>query len=107
MARTTKPLTNTEVKSAKARDKEYTLSDGEGLQLRVRANGTKNWFLNYYRPHTKKRAIIGLGQYPNVSLADARKVRGEYRALIAKVIAPQVYRSDGRMRLEEAHHNTL
>ena len=34
MANTT-PLTNTEVKQAKAKDKVYKLSDGDGLQLRV------------------------------------------------------------------------
>jgi len=33
MARTTKPLTNTEVKQDKARDKIYTLSDVESLQF--------------------------------------------------------------------------
>jgi len=41
MARTTKPLTNTEVKQAKPRSKVYTWSDGGGLQLRVKPNGTK------------------------------------------------------------------
>ena len=39
MARTTKPLTNTEVKQAKPKDKVYSLSDGGGLQLRVKPNG--------------------------------------------------------------------
>jgi len=33
MAKITKPLTNTEVKQAKPRDKDYTLLDGGGLQL--------------------------------------------------------------------------
>ena len=31
MARTTKPLTNTEVKQAKPKEKIYTLSNGGGL----------------------------------------------------------------------------
>ncbi len=39
MARLTKPLTHTEVSQAKPRDKVYTLSDGGGLQLRVKPNG--------------------------------------------------------------------
>ena len=33
MARITKPLTNTEIERAKPKEKEYTLSDGQGLYL--------------------------------------------------------------------------
>jgi hypothetical protein len=47
MAKTTKPLTNTEVKQAKPKDKDYTLLDGDGLQLRVKTTGTKSWLFNY------------------------------------------------------------
>ncbi len=41
MARITKPLTSTEVKQAKPREKVFTLSDGSGLQLRVKPNDPK------------------------------------------------------------------
>lgn len=47
MATRTTPLTNTEVKQAKAKDKQYKLSDGDGLQLRVMPNGSKQWLLDY------------------------------------------------------------
>ena len=50
MARTTKPLTNTEVQQAKPKEKEFNLVDGDGLALRVKPNGSKLWILNYYRP---------------------------------------------------------
>lgn len=43
MARTTKPLTNTEVDKAKARDKPYTLTDGNGLFLLIMPSGVKTW----------------------------------------------------------------
>ena len=43
MAIRTKPLTNTEVKQAKPKDKIYKLSDGNGLQLRIMPNGSKQW----------------------------------------------------------------
>ena len=45
MAKTTKQLTDTEVKTAKAKDKEYNLADGKGLALRVKPTGTKTWIL--------------------------------------------------------------
>ena len=50
MARTTNPLTNTQVKQAKPVDKLYKLSDGDGLQLWVKPNGSKSWLLDYTNP---------------------------------------------------------
>lgn len=41
MPKTTKQLTNTEVKLAKPRDKEYSLADSRGLYLRIKPNGSK------------------------------------------------------------------
>lgn len=93
MARTT-TLTNTEVKQAKPKDKVYKLSDGGGLQLRVKTNGTKSWLLDYFKPFTKKRTSLGLGAYPEVSLAEARKKRVATRELLAKDIDPKEYKDD-------------
>ncbi len=87
MAKITKPLTNTEVKQAKARDKEYNLSDGDGLQLRVKPSGSKLWLFNYQRPINKKKANLSLGKYPALSLADARKLREQARSLLANDIS--------------------
>jgi hypothetical protein len=41
MARRTASRTNTEVDKAKPKDKVYKLADGEGLQLRIKPNGSK------------------------------------------------------------------
>ena len=79
MANTTRPLTNTEVKQAKPRQKEYNLADGNGLALRIKPNGSKYWIFNYSRPHTKRRANISFGIYPDLSLANARKQRDSAR----------------------------
>ena len=46
MANTTKPLTNTEVKQSKPKEKEYNLADGNGLYLRVKPNGTQVYSKN-------------------------------------------------------------
>jgi hypothetical protein len=64
MGKLTKPLTNTEVNQAKAKDKLYKLSDGKGLLLRVKPNGLKIWVFDYYKPHTKSRTSIGFGTNP-------------------------------------------
>jgi len=94
MAKLTKPLTNTEVKQAKPKEKLYKLSDGGGLLLRVKTNGFKTWIFDYYKPHTKSRTSIGFGTYPEVSLASARKKRDHARELIANNIDPKEYKDD-------------
>ncbi len=66
MPKTTKHLTNTEVKLAKPRVKEYSLADGRGLYLHIKPNGSKLWLFNYTRPTAKKRANLGLGNYPDL-----------------------------------------
>jgi len=40
-------LNNTEIKQAKAKDKEYSLADVDGLMLRIKPNGSKLWLFNY------------------------------------------------------------
>jgi len=90
MARTTRPLTNTEVLRSKADDKDLTLHDGDGLFLIVKTSGKKLWRFRYQRPATKQRTMIGLGSFPALSLADARGLRFDYLALLAKGIDPQV-----------------
>lgn len=90
MARTTRPLTNTEVLRAKAVDKELTLHDGDGLFLIVKTTGKKLWRFRYQRPNTKQRTMMGLGAFPALSLANARGLRAEYLALLANGIDPQV-----------------
>ncbi|EAM5060125.1 DUF4102 domain-containing protein, partial [Salmonella enterica] len=90
MARTTRPLTNTEVLRTKALEKDLTLHDGDGLFLIVKTSGKKLWRFRYQRPATKQRTMIGLGAFPALSLADARGLRADYLALLANGIAPQV-----------------
>ena len=90
MARTTRPLTNTEVLRAKAIDKDLTLHDGDGLFLLVKTSGKKLWRFRYLRPATKQRTMMGLGAFPSLSLADARSLRADYLALLANKIDPQI-----------------
>ena len=107
MARTTKSLTNTEVKQAKPKEKVYTLSDGGGLQLRIKPNGSKLWLLDYIKPYSKKRTSLSFGSYPDLSLAEARKKRDTAKGLLAKNIDPKEHR-DEKSRLDGiVHSNTL
>ena len=89
MARTTRPLTNTEVLRAKAIDKDLTLHDGDGLFMVGKTTGKKLWRFRYQRPATKQRTMLGLGAFPALSLADARRLRADYLSLLANGIDPQ------------------
>jgi integrase len=107
MPRITKPLTNTQVSQAKPRKTVYSLSDGGGLQLRVKLNGSRLWLLDYYRPHDKKRTSLSFGSFPDMSLADARKKRDEAKVLLASGIDPQEQREEEKLSAQVAQNNTL
>lgn len=91
----------TSVANAKPRSKDYKLSDGGGLYLLVRPNGSKLWRLNYR--HIDKNRTLAFGAWPEVSLADARSRRDEARRLIASGIDPshQQKIDAARARIEE------
>ena len=94
MARRTTPLTDTEIKKAKPKEKEYSLCDGYGLLLRIKPNGSKLWLFNYIRPILGTRTNLGLGTYPIVSLAEARMLRDDCRKLLAQQIDPKKHREE-------------
>lgn len=82
MSRQTKPLSATEVDKAKPKDKLYRLYDGQGLVLNITPNGGKYWYLQYKHPLTKKAQMMKLGNYPTMSLLDARVKRDEQLSLL-------------------------
>lgn len=83
--------TKIEIRKSKRKSKEYTLSYGSGFILRIKPTGAKLWIFSYYHPHTKKRDKLGLGSYPEFSLADVCAKREEYRHLLANNIDPRTY----------------
>ena len=50
-------LPDRQLKAVKAKDKDYVLSDGDGLQLRVRSNGSMLWNFNYREPVSIKLTL--------------------------------------------------
>lgn len=108
MARTITPLNNTKIDKAKPQQKEFILSDGKGLYLLIKPNGAKLWRFNYYKPFTqpKKRALIGVGKYPDISLQQARAIRDEYLSLLAQNIDPATYRRQQEQTKKDELNNT-
>lgn len=57
---------------------EYKIHDGDHLYFRVQGNGKKSWVLRY-KNNDGKWAVLGLGSYPMVSGALARKKAKEFQ----------------------------
>ncbi|MEM6532947.1 MAG: integrase arm-type DNA-binding domain-containing protein [Myxococcota bacterium] len=87
-------LNDTQVRHAKAREKQYKLTDGRGLFLLVKKNGTKAWHFDYRYQGLRK--TISFGVYPDVSLALARKLHQEARTSLAEGLDPARVRADGK-----------
>ena len=84
----TMPLSDLQIRKAKQQDKVFRLSDGWGLHLAVKRSGSKLWQLRYR--YLGKEKTFSIGQYPVISLADARKKRDEAKRLIAEGKDPSV-----------------
>ena len=79
-------LTDTAVRQARPTGRDYNLTDSHGLALFVAAKGAKSWHFRF--SWTGGQPRISLGTYPEVSLKEARELRDETRALVAKGIDP-------------------
>ena len=83
-------LTIKEIDSTKPTDKPYKLSDGGGLCLLVPPSGGKLWRWRY-RVDGKEK-MMALGEYPYVSLKEARERHSEARRVLANGIDPMAAR---------------
>lgn len=75
------PLSDRKIRALKPTGKARKIADEKGLHLVVTETGSKLWRLKYRRQGREK--TLSIGQYPDVSLAAARRARDEARALIA------------------------
>ena len=107
MPRAVKPLSDTQVRQAKPKPKEYNLADGKGLYLRVKPSGSKLWLFNYYRPFSKRRANISLGTYPELGLQEAREAAQKFNGLLLIDTDPQEFRREQARSSNEAQLNTF
>lgn len=89
--RTGRPLKDENGKQRfESTDKAYTLADEKGLYVQVTPSGSKLWRLKYR--FVGKEKLLALGEYPQVSLAEARDRRDEARKLLAAGIDPSEHK---------------
>ncbi|KES19219.1 Integrase [Gilliamella apicola SCGC AB-598-B02] len=107
MAKIIKPLNDTQIKSAKPKEKDFTLSDGNGLYLLIKSNGSKIWRFNYISPDSKKRTLVSFGSYPEITLFNARQKRDEYRSLVSQGVDPQQHKQSIQNQSKKEKDNTF
>ncbi len=91
------PLTDTALRNAKPRDRDYKMFDGNGLHVLVTRSGSKLWRMKYrYRG---KEKLLSFGPYPLVTLKLAREKRDEARLMLLEDLDPSEERK--RARLEK------
>lgn len=79
-------LNDTKIRSLKPSAKPFKVSDSHGLYLLVNPGGSRLWYLKYRI--NGKESRLGLGAYPDVSLAYARQQRDGIRKLLTQNINP-------------------
>lgn len=84
-----KPLSDTEIKNAKPKDKTYRLYDGKGLCVRISKSGSKHWEYRFKNPSTEKEDTLIIGEYPFVTLSQARLIHTDLVAKVANGINPK------------------
>lgn len=97
-------LTDIKAKNAKPLEKEYKLTDGFGMFLRVTPKGSKYWQMAYR--FEGKQKLFSIGVYPAVSLGDARQRRDEARRLLAQGIDPNAKKQAEVKELKAKRDNT-
>lgn len=90
-------------RAAKVQQKDYKVSDGGGLSLLVKMDGTKRW-LFYYRFEGKQNTL-GFGTYPDTTLENARRQAEEARKQIAEGFDPGEIRKEAKLSKLAAKSN--
>jgi integrase len=94
-------LTDMMVRNARPRAKQYYLTDGSRLELVVFPTDSKTWRLSYTSPVNGKRKTISLGEYPSITLRDAREKAALIKKKITDGIDPVAERKQAKARAEE------
>ncbi|MGH8125333.1 MAG: tyrosine-type recombinase/integrase, partial [Rhodanobacteraceae bacterium] len=98
-------LTDAELRKAKPQGKPFNLYDAHGLYLTVAPSGGKWWRLKFRFAGRERR--MGLGSYPEVTLAEARERTNNARALLRDGRDPSIERQAERRRATMAAANTF
>lgn len=93
-------LTDAKVRKIKPTEKKTRYSDEKGMYLEVTPSGGMYWRLKYR--FNGKENVFSIGTYPEVSLAQARRVRDEARIQVKQNINPNEAKKEKKLRIDES-----
>jgi integrase len=99
------PLTDARIRTIKPEAKPVKLADGGGLYLEVRPSGKKLWRYRYRI--ADKENLFAIGEYPEISLAEARAEHDKARSLVKQGVHPSHNRQAERLSTQLANANTF
>ncbi len=99
------PLSDVKIRNLKPKEKQYKVSDFEGLYILVKPTGSKLWQMKYR--YFGKERLLSFGAYPAVSLAQARKLKEDARSLLAQDIDPSETKQEDKRAKREAQGHTF
>jgi integrase len=99
------PLSDAKIRNLRATDKPYKVADFDGLFLLVKPSGTKSWRFKYR--FAGKEKLMVFGDYPAITLAQARQARDAARSHVANGIDPGDVRKQKAFLESEARAQTF
>ena len=101
------PLTDTHIKGVKCTGKSKKYFDGGGLFLFVSTTGSKLWRMAYR--FEKREKLLSFGEYPAVSLKQARERREEAKKMLAEGVDPGEHKKSAKAAIlsetQDTFHN--
>jgi len=98
-------LTDTKLRSLKPKASVYRVADSNGLAIEVRPTGSKQWRYRYR--FAGKANMAALGEYPSLSLQQARAERDRLRALLKGGADPAQVTKAEKVALVDRAANTF
>ena len=99
------PLTELKIKNLKPQAKQYRAYDTEGLYIQVSPSGGKLWRWKFR--YLDKEQVYALGKYPATSLAQARRLRDDAKAMLALGQHPTRQKQAEKLRRAKEGGNTF
>lgn len=101
----TRMLTDTKVRTLKPKEKVYRILDAERLYIEVRPSGTKIWRFKF--TSNGKEGTVSFGEYPAVTLQEARKLKENAQSKLAKGLNPSLEKKKEKLEKELLANNTF
>lgn len=98
-------LTDKKIRSLSPREKSFKLFDGGGLFIFITPKGSRLWRYKY-RFAGRERLLV-IGKYPDISLAEARRIHLKARGLLARGLDPAEQKRQDKKSAQAAVRNNL